>query len=144
MAGCCAQSGGAATTAMPRQLSASEWAAHFHTLEQDGFCIIPAYFDGAAGELAALAAAQHRVLDEWEQVKYDPPAGFSQVAEFPCSELLLNRAMVDHGLINNIGKRWLGTNDVHIRVGLQLARCAGDCLLTRPPPCRLRRPTPAD
>jgi hypothetical protein len=44
--------------------------------------------------------------------------------EFPCSEFSLNRAMVNHELID-FGKRWLGSDDVHIRTGVQLARYPG-------------------
>ena len=97
----------------------------FATLEKDGFCIIEGYFDSEPGELAAMVAAQHRVLNSWEKVKHDPPEGRSMFKEFPCSEHLLNRAMVDHPLIDNIAKRWLSTDDIHIRVGVQLARYPG-------------------
>ena len=99
------------------RLSAAEWDQHFRTLEEDGFVVIPSYFDGP--QRAEMAAAQRRVLQTWEEVKEEPPEDRSQYVEFPCAEQVLNRAMVDHGLIDNIGKRWLGTDDVHIRVGVQ-------------------------
>jgi hypothetical protein len=95
---------------------------HFTQLLENGYVILPRYFTGE--KLAELAAAQRRVLKSWEQFKDNPPADRSMYVPFPSPEFALNRAMVDHDLID-FGKRFLRSNAVHIRTGLMLARYPG-------------------
>ena len=107
---------------MPRTLAAAEWEAHYRSLEADGFAIVHDYYGGA--ELAALAAAQARVMPRWTKVKRDlevgapePPLGAAwergtryphtqlnregrwMRVGFPCSEQSLNRAAVELAVV---------------------------------------------
>ena len=54
---------------MPRYLTPVEWDAAFSTLEEQGFVIIPSYFEGE--QLEAMAAAQRRVLDQVGRARLD-------------------------------------------------------------------------
>ena len=110
---------------MPRKLSAAEWDDAFNTLEEDGFVIIPSYFQGE--QLEEMAAAMRRALPTWEDVRADPPEGFSGTAtcDWPFSELVLNKTGAQQPELADFARRWLGTDDIQIRVGIGLARYPG-------------------
>lgn len=115
----------AVLTTMPRKLSAAEWDDAFNTLEEDGFVIIPSYFQGE--QLEEMAAAMRRALPTWEDVRADPPEGFSGTAtcDWPFSELVLNKTGAQQPELADFARRWLGTDDIQIRVGIGLARYPG-------------------
>ena len=110
---------------MPRYLTPAEWDAAFSTLEEQGFVIIPSYFEGE--QLEAMAAAQRRVLPTWEELRQDLPEGFegTLTCDWPYSELILNKTGAQQPELVDFAKRWLGTEDIQIRVGIGLARYPG-------------------
>jgi hypothetical protein len=110
---------------MPRYLTPIEWDAAFSTLEEQGFVIIPSYFEGE--QLEAMAAAQRRVLPTWEELRQDLPEGFegTLTCDWPYSELILNKTGAQQPELVDFAKRWLGTEDIQIRVGIGLARYPG-------------------
>jgi hypothetical protein len=96
--------------------------SHFDELFENGYVILRNYYPEE--QRRAMAEAQRRVLKTWEQVKDNPPPDRSMYVPFPSSEFILNRAMVDHELLN-LARRFLKTEQIHIRVGLMLARYPG-------------------
>jgi len=110
---------------MPRYLTSAEWDAAFNTLEEQGFVIIPSYFDGE--QLEAMAAAQRRVLPTWDELRQDLPEGFdgTMTCDWPYSELILNTTGAQQPELVNFARRWLGTEDIQVRVGIGLARYPG-------------------
>ena len=87
--------------------------------------IIPSYFQGE--QLEEMAAAMRRALPTWEDVRADPPEGFSGTAtcDWPFSELVLNKTGAQQPELADFARRWLGTDDIQIRVGIGLARYPG-------------------
>ena len=110
---------------MPRKLTPAEWDAAFNMLEEQGFVIIESYFEGE--QLRSMAAAMRRALPTWEEVQQNPPEGFSgtMTCDWPYSELILNKTGAQQLELVNFAKRWLGTEDIQIRVGIGLARYPG-------------------
>ena len=110
---------------MPRELSPAQWDAAFNTLVEQGFVIIPSYFEGE--QLEAMAAAMRRVLPTWEEVSKNPPENFSgtMTCDWPYSELILNKTGAQQKELVDFAKRWLGTQEIQIRVGIGLARYPG-------------------
>ena len=77
--------------------------------------------------LEAMAAAQRRVLPTWEELRQDLPEGFdgTMTCDWPYSELILNKTGAQQPELVDFAKRWLGTADIQIRVGIGLARYPG-------------------
>ena len=117
--------GSAWSSTMPRELSPAQWDAAFDTLVEQGFVIIPSYFEGE--QLEAMAAAMRRVLPTWEEVSKNPPENFSgtMTCDWPYSELILNKTGAQQKELVDFAKRWLGTQEIQIRVGIGLARYPG-------------------
>jgi hypothetical protein len=99
--------------------------AHVEELDHEGFIIVPDFISG--DQLTKLQAAQRRVLPTYEQIKNDPPqdqAGHSLLKCFPHEELDLYRATMDPESIK-FARKWLKTQDIHMRVGCLIARYPG-------------------
>ena len=62
--------GSAWSSTMPRELSPAQWDAAFDTLVEQGFVIIPSYFEGE--QLEAMAAAMRRVLPTLGRGEQEP------------------------------------------------------------------------
>ena len=91
-------------------------------LEAKGYVIVPEYYSG--GKLHEMQAAQRRVLPTWEDVKDNPPPNRVSLAEFPSSEMVLLRGIVDHQAWA-FARKWLKTEHIHFRAGPMLARYPG-------------------
>ncbi|MCH2666715.1 MAG: hypothetical protein MKZ59_01925 [Deinococcales bacterium] len=99
--------------------------AHIEELDHEGFIIVPDFISG--DELTKLQAAQRRVLPTYEQIKDDIPqdqAGHSLLKCFPHEELDLYRATMNPESIK-FARKWLKTQDIHMRVGCLIARYPG-------------------
>src|SRR6185295_18664050 len=72
--------------------------SHYEELLKNGYVILRNYYPEE--QRRVMAVAQRRVLKTWEQVKDNPPPDRSMYVPFPSSEFSLNRAMVDHELLN--------------------------------------------
>ena len=99
--------------------------AHIEELEREGLFIVPDFISG--DQLTSLQAAQRRALPTYEQVKDDPPqdqAGHSLLKCFPYEEIELYRATMDEESIA-FARKWLKTDDIHMRVGCLIARYPG-------------------
>ena len=98
---------------------------HIDELEREGFLIVPDFITGE--RLATLQAAQRQVLPAWEQIRDDPPQdqrGDSLLVCFPHEEMELYRAAMDEESIA-FARKWLKTDDIHMRVGCLIARYPG-------------------
>ena len=94
-------------------------------LDHEGFFIVPDFISG--DQLTTLQAAQRRALPTYEQVKEDPPqdqSGHSLLKCFPYEEIELYRATMDEESIA-FARKWLKTDDIHMRVGCLIARYPG-------------------
>ena len=99
--------------------------AHIEELDHEGFIIVPDFISG--DELTKLQAAQRRVLPTYEQIKDNPTqdqAGHSLLKCFPHEELDLYRATMNPESIK-FARKWLKTQDIHMRVGCLIARYPG-------------------
>jgi len=94
----------------------------FEQLLEDGFLILPEFIP--QDELVALQAAQRRCLKPWDQVKHDPPKGCTTLIPYPYPDLRLNQLYLHPELIR-LGRRFLKTDHVHVRVGYTLVRYPG-------------------
>ena len=98
---------------------------HLDDLDRDGFVIIPDFID--QGQLGVLQEAQRRVLPTWDKERSAPPqdqAGNSLLECFPQEEMDLYQASMDPDSID-FARKWLKTEDIHMRVGCMIARCPG-------------------
>ena len=99
--------------------------AHIEELDHEGFIIVPDFISG--DELTTLQAAQRRVLPTYEQIKDNlaqDQAGHSLLKCFPHEELDLYRAAMNPESIK-FARKWLKTQDIHMRVGCLIARYPG-------------------
>jgi hypothetical protein len=111
---------------MPRKLTPQEWDAAFRTLETQGFCIVESYFEGE--QLAELVAAMKRSIPPYDELKAQGlPEGFdgTMTCDWPFKEHVLNVTGAQQTELIDFSKRWLGTDDIQIRVGIGLARYPG-------------------
>lgn len=99
----------------------------FDELVENGFLIIPNFIRGE--ELAMLQAAQRRVLKPWEEIKDSPPNdNYNKNAAFvkyPPEDVTMC-GLYRHPELLRIMKRYLKTEDVHVRVGYMFARYPGN------------------
>lgn len=93
--------------------------AHFDQLIEDGYVILREYIP--TKELAALQAAQRRVLKPWDQVKDNPPPNGSLLVPYPYPDLMMAKPYFEPQLVE-LARRFLKTPDIHVRVGYMLAR----------------------
>ena len=99
--------------------------AVFEELEEQGFVVVPDYITGE--KLRTLQAAQRRVLPSWEEVKHDPPGdqeGYSRLVPFPYEDPDLYKESMNEESIA-FARRWLKTDNIHMRVGALIARYPG-------------------
>ena len=99
--------------------------AHIEELDHEGFIIVPDFISG--DELTKLQAAQRRVLPTYEQIKDNltqDQAGHSLLKCFPHEEPDLYRATMNPESIK-FARKWLKTQDIHMRVGCLIARYPG-------------------
>jgi hypothetical protein len=97
--------------------------AHFDRFLEDGFIILPGYYEEARRR--PLAEAQRRVLKTWDQVKDDPPADRAMYAPWPTPEKTLNLAIAQDEEVHAFARRYLKTDHIHYRAGLMIARYPG-------------------
>ena len=111
---------------MPRKLTEQQWDEAFHTLETQGFCMIESYFQGE--QLAELAAAMRRSIKPYDQLLAEGlPENFdgTLTCDWPFPEHILNVTGAQQTELIDFSRRWLGTDDIQIRVGIGLARYPG-------------------
>jgi len=96
--------------------------SQFDQLVEDGYLILPNYIRG--DELRELQAAQRRVLQTWEQVKHDPPAGRSAMVYYAPPDVRMAQ-LYFHPEIVKVARRFLKSEHLHARVGAMLARYPG-------------------
>ena len=94
----------------------------FEQLLEDGFLILPEYIP--KDELPELQAAERRCIKPWDEVKDNPPADRTILMPYPYPDLTMSRLYLHPELIK-LGRRYLKTHDVHVRVGCLLARYPG-------------------
>ena len=95
---------------------------HFEQLLEDGYIILREYIP--QDELAILQAAQKRVLKTWEKVKENPTANRAELIPYPYQDATMARCYLEPGLLA-LGRRYLKTPDVQVRVGYMIARYPG-------------------
>ena len=103
-------------------MSAKLTDAHLEELDAKGYVIIPNYYTGA--HLKEMQAAQRRVLKTWEEVKDEPPPHRAILTEFPSSEGVLLRGIVDHQAWA-FARKWFDTEHIQFRAGCMIARYPG-------------------
>ena len=95
---------------------------HLDEFAAKGYLIVPDYYSGE--QLAEMQAVQRRVLPTWERVKDDPPQGRAILTEFPSSEMVLLRGIVDHEAWG-FARKWFKAEHIHFRAGCMIARYPG-------------------
>ncbi len=96
--------------------------AHFDEFAEKGYLIVPDYYSGE--HLTEMQEAQRRVLPTWDDVKDNPPPGKAILTDFPSSEMVLLRGIVDHDAWG-FARKWLKTEHIQFRAGCMIARYPG-------------------
>lgn len=95
---------------------------HFDQLIEDGYVILKDYIPSE--ELIRLQEAQRCVLKPWEMVKDQPPANRAELIPYPYQNVTMAKYYLEPGLLA-LGRRFLKTPDVQVRVGYMIARYPG-------------------
>ena len=96
--------------------------SHFDEFAEKGYLIVPDYYSGE--QLTEMQEAQRRVLPIWDDVKDDPPQGRAILTDFPSSEMVLLRGIVDQDAWG-FARKWLKTEHIQFRAGCMIARYPG-------------------
>jgi hypothetical protein len=96
--------------------------AHYEEYQERGFVILRRYLPEEVR--AEAAAALRRCIKPWDEVKDSPPPDRTAFHGFPYPEAILNRLTIEPGIVK-FARRVLGTDDIHFRAGLSIARYPG-------------------